>query len=75
MDFVGVTEVVMFDSCDVENCINITIVDDLILENIESFTVTLQEAPGHDERIELDPTNADIIINDNDGMFKIVCLH
>ena len=71
MDFVGVTEVVMFDSCDVKSCINITIIDDLIPEIVESFSITLEEASGHDDRITLEPTNAVIRINDDDGMIEL----
>ena len=57
----------MFDSCDKESCINISIVDDDVIENTESFSVLLEETPGLDIRITLDPVEAEIQIIDNDS--------
>ena len=50
---------------------NISIVDDEVLENIESFTVTLERTPGLSSRIELDPVDGIIRIIDNDGRWYI----
>lgn len=47
---------------------NISITDDEVLENLESFSVTLRRN-GLDPRISLNPTIAEIQITDNDGMF------
>ena len=56
-----------FDACDRRSCVNITITDDEVLENLELFSVTLRRN-GLDPRISLDPTVAEIQITDNDGM-------
>ena len=42
---------------------NVTIVDDNVLENVESFNVTL-ETPGLDMRIALDPVDGVVEIRD-----------
>ena len=46
---------------------NVSIVEDTVLENVESFDVTLERAPELDSRIMLDPVDGVIMINDNDG--------
>ena len=50
---------------------NVTIVDDEVLENVESFNVTLERAPFFplNNMITLNPVNGVIEITDNDGMF------
>ena len=48
---------------------NITVVDDEALEMEERFTVVLNRTADLDSRITLDPTVAEIVIIDDDGMF------
>ena len=57
----------MFDACERRSCVNVSIVDDLVLENTESFFVSLERAAGLDARIRLDPVEAEIEIIDNDS--------
>ena len=52
-----------------------TIVDDEVLENVESFTVTLERTPGLDMRIALNPVNGRIEITDNDGILLNICAY
>ena len=47
---------------------NISIVNDSIVEKDESFSVTLGSAPNLDNRIKLDSEIAVVEIIDNDGM-------
>ena len=56
-----------FSACQNRSCVNITIHDDMIVENVESFTVTLERTPGLDMRITLDQVEAGIEITDDDG--------
>ena len=70
MDYGAVSTFLMFDSCEMQSCTNITIVDDMVLELLESFSVTLERTPGLDDRITLDPIDGVVEINDNDGMLE-----
>ena len=60
------SETVTFDSCDAIKCIGIEIVNDTIVEDVESFTVTV-DSP-HD-RIMSDPAVAVVTITDDDCEF------
>ena len=62
MDYIGVSTILVFEGCDRQHCVYVTIVDDDILEMPELFTVTLERTPGLDDRITLDPV---------DGVFEI----
>ena len=48
---------------------NITVTDDEILEDDESFEMTLEPTPDLDSRIILGPATAEINIIDDDGVF------
>ena len=61
----------LFTACQRRSCVNVTIIEDGILENEELFNVTLERTPGLDDRITLDPINGVVQINDNDGMCGI----
>ena len=67
MDYERLSTILMFDSCTERSCASVNIVDDLILENIESFFASLTRSTGLDIRITLDPVNAEIEITDDDG--------
>ena len=49
-------------------CYNLNIVDDVTVENVESFNVSLERTSDLDSRITLDLVNAVVEIIDNDGM-------
>ena len=55
-------------SCETKQCVDVTIVGDVVLENVESFHVTLERTSGLDMRITctLDPVDGIINIRDND---------
>ena len=62
--------ILMFEACDKQRCVNVTIVDDDVLETVvESFTVTLERTPGLDSRITLRPVDGVVEITDNDGEY------
>ena len=56
-----------FSACQKRSCVDITIHDDLTVEDVESFSVTLERTPGLDMRITLDQVEAEIEITDDDG--------
>ena len=68
MDYIGLSTILMFEACQRRRCVNVTIVDDEVLETvIESFTVTLERTPGLDNRIALRPVDGVFEIRDDDG--------
>ena len=67
IDYVSVSEILAFGSCDTRQCTEISIVDDMIVELTESFFVTLERTPDLDSRITLDPVDGEI--TDNDGKY------
>ena len=79
-DYVAVSNfTLMFDRCQMKSCVNLTIVNDDVLEMVESFTVSLgnlnpnnsiqtEDRFAHStSRISIDPATAVIHIIDNDG--------
>ena len=56
LDYIAVDTILMFDACQMRNCVDVTIVDDLILENVESFDLYLERTSDLDSRT-LDPVN------------------
>jgi hypothetical protein len=67
MDYVSLVSIMLrFEACAREACTSVTIVDDLVDEPDESFFVILGETPDLDARITLAPTQAEIVIEDND---------
>ena len=67
-------DILLFASCQTRSCINVIIVDDSILELVESFDVTLERTAELDERISLLPVDEVVEIIDNDGMLLLcVC--
>ena len=66
VDYIKVSRILSFPSCETRLCVNITIVNDLVNELVEEFDVTLERTTGLDTRISLQPVDARIII-DNDS--------
>ena len=61
-------EGLIFAACEIQQCVAVTIVDDVVDEPDEVFHVSLERTPGMDSRITLHPTEGKIEIHDNDGM-------
>ena len=64
----AVEEGLIFAACEIQQCVAVTIVDDVVDEPNEVFHVSLEGTPGMDSRITLDPMEGKIEIHDNDGM-------
>lgn len=69
MDYGALSTILMFDECDTRHCVNISIVDDLVLETTETVYVTLNRTADLDVRIQLEPVDAEIQIVDDDGTY------
>ena len=65
IDYGAVSTLLMFDSCETQQCTNITITNDVRLENTESFLITLRTTDNNN--ITLHPVVAEIKITDDDG--------
>ena len=60
-----------FGACAKRQCLTVDIINDNLIEDTETFTVTLQHPPtgGGTDSIVLDPTVATVTIKDEDGTF------
>ena len=67
MDYEALSTNLTFDMCELRRCENVTIMDDNVVEQNESFIVTLGRTPGWDDRIALTTVTGMIQITDNDG--------
>ena len=61
-----------FGACELRRCFPVAIVDDTRLEEIEHLTLTLLRIPELDQRITLNPEDAQIVIIDEDGNQYII---
>ena len=66
MDYVSLSTTLMFAACETQRCVNVTIVENIIVESIETFCITLERTPDLDSRITLNPVTEEIEIIDND---------
>ena len=76
LDYIAVDTILMFAACQMRSCVNVTVVDDVILENVESFDLILERTPDLNSRITLDSVNGVVEITDNDGMqddYMVIC--
>lgn len=67
-DYDPVSTILEFGACDIRQCTEILIVDDMVMELAESFSVNLERTSDLDSSITLDPVRTDVQITDNDGM-------
>ena len=64
-DFVPVFTSLIFERCGNRSCTNITIQSDEIMEETETFTITLDRTSGLDPRIQVDPFEGVVTIFDD----------
>ena len=62
--------VLRFAACDKRICVTVPIVDDEIVENTESFKVTLERPTDLDGSITLGPVDGVVEMTDNDGRYE-----
>ena len=79
MDYGAVDTLLSFAACQIRSCVNVSIINDVVLENVESFDVILDRAPELDSRITLEPVNGVVEITDNDGtsslLYRIIYIY
>ena len=64
----------VIEKCGNMTCLDVTIIDDNVVEIIESFEVRLMATPGLDHSISVDGS-AEITIIDNDSEFQLFELY
>lgn len=67
-DYVAQITALHFKPCDSEKCIDVTLKDDCVVEEVESFYLFLTTPSYVDERIMISSGIGRIIIIDNDSM-------
>ena len=67
MDYIGFSSILSFAACEIRECVNVSIVVDLVDEPVEEFDITLERTVSLDSRISLRPVDTRVIIHDNDG--------
>lgn len=68
LDYRGISDTVMFSSSVSDQCVSVDIIENSVLEDIESLTVALTLLTREDSNIQLKPySSAKIFIIDNDG--------
>ena len=67
-DYVSPSNLLEFESCATRQCLEIEILNDLVLEDDESFNVTLSLDAGTSKNILLGVTTAEVLIIDADGI-------
>ena len=66
-DHNAMTGNVTFPECSRSQCTDITVYGDMSLEQDETFTISLQPLPGHNNHIKLIDTLKLVTIEDNDS--------
>ena len=66
----------LFTTCQTRSCIvlNVSAVDDIILETEESCNLTLERTPDLNSRVILDPVNGVVEVADNYGRYHSVMI-
>ena len=80
-DYVALVAPVRFGACDIQRCVDITITDDSVVEQPQSFTVSLisftpsQIVTVSPNSIQFESYEMEITVIDDDGMFipKVTC--
>lgn len=67
-DYDAVPPNLMFAGCQMRSCVSLSIINDMVVENVESFGVSLKITDDLDSRIIFNPANGKIDITDNDSM-------
>ena len=79
-DHHALSTILTFEECDMSQCIQIVLIDDMMVEQPEDFYVNLQRTPDLNEHIHLDIQQKRVTILDRDselvvtGREELVCL-
>ena len=69
MDFTAVSRLLRIEACETMKCVNISIVNDFILEGTESFNVTLR-SENVPIAVTIDPAEAVVLIFQGKFIFR-----
>ena len=69
-DYISMDTLLLFEPNDAESCVDVIIQNDNIVEQTESFTVTLEKSLDLNDRVILNHTDRTISIIDDDGESK-----
>ena len=69
MDYEALSTTLMFGACETQHCVNVTIVDDGLVEGDETFGITLNLITHLDNRLMLNTVTGMIMITDDDCKF------
>ena len=70
-DYIEVSRMLSFAACETRQCVNVTILSDLMDEPVEEFDVTLERTTGLDSRISLRPVDARVVIHNDEGNLEL----
>ena len=68
MDYKALSEILTFGVCEMRQCVNVSIVDDMIHEPEERFSYTLERTIDLDPLIAINPSAGEVVIVDDDGI-------
>ena len=66
--------ILQFPECETRQCTIVNVVTDSIDESEEFFRFNLARTPGLHPRIDLDPTEGQVVINENNGKSSDTCM-
>lgn len=69
MDYDALDAVLTFEPCNVSQCVDVIVDDDMIPEPTETFGIIL-EGSGDLDRITVDPPEATVEITDENGIYS-----
>ena len=70
-DFIPINETVTFSRNELRTCLEVTIIDDEVVELSKSFSISLERTENLDERITISPDRGTVTIEDDDGECNI----
>ena len=74
-DYTQITsQALSFDSNNLRRIVPVVITDDNIVESLEQFFASLTVNIGQYPGVTVNPDRATVIITDNDGKTKIICV-
>ena len=71
-DYVPVTSILTFEECEREVCMDVPLINDIVLEDTEKFNVIMTKLPDTNERIKLEESERLYTIVDVDGKLCVL---
>ena len=72
MDYEALSTTLMFAACETQACVDVKIVDDMVVELEQIFSVALQWISNIDRKITIYPAVGRIMIANNDSKSHII---